>query len=570
MGEAAYLTIDARKRLHQGLSQLVRSLAENSVKRFGSFLIVEIWTTDPVLSTDAVTPEPGFSIVSSRGGGPPVIVDTLEKRLKQIRVHGRAADVDLMTVTSPRPPGLPALVPVRETAGSGCHLIGLGVKPVYLGDSSGEVFPLVRRALHRGLSTALKMTFFEFTRKHTRFEPAHYFALGRRRVVKAVWTVDRQLAELRGSFDFLLQVTPVNAEAAWAAFRKGRYRSAPTFLYRPLPFDPTLVKRQLYNIPLERIEDPTLAQLFREQQFEIDRRLTMLIDRGTAAFLPGSVPAFGVVDKPLMSLAEELLTRLPKRGRHDTGQGYLDARAFAERAENELNYYRSLHTGIEARIHVREDTVGLMVVRGNLLIGRSLKVPVSRVEALLQHEVGTHVLTHVNGRAQPFRQLALGLPGYEDLQEGLAVLAEYLVGGLDRSRVRQLAARVVAVRRLLDGASFVEVFKELTETHGFAKRAAFNITTRVFRGGGLTKDAAYLRGLARLLTYLGAGGELEPLFVGKIAEAHISMVQELRWRHVLSPPPLRPRYLTEPAATPRLQQLSRGLTVLELVERKKR
>ena len=50
-----------------------------------------------------------------------------------------------------------------------------------------------------------------------------------------------------------------------------------------------------------------------------------------------------------------------------------------------------------------------MVSNGNLLIGKRLQIPESRVEALIQHEVGTHVLTYVNGRNQPFQQLYCGL-----------------------------------------------------------------------------------------------------------------------------------------------------------------
>jgi len=43
---------------------------------------------------------------------------------------------------------------------------------------------------------------------------------------------------------------------------------------------------------------------------------------------------------------------------------------------------------------------------------------------------------------------------FEALQEGLAVVAEYLVGGLNRSRMRLLAGRVRAVASLVAGADF--------------------------------------------------------------------------------------------------------------------
>jgi uncharacterized protein (TIGR02421 family) len=222
-------------------------------------------------------------------------------------------------------------------------------------------------------------------------------------------------------------------------------------------------------------------------------------------------------------------------------------------------------------VHVRRDIVtGLMVSRGSLLISAHARFPASRVEPLLQHEIGTHVLTYHNGRTQPFRQLYSGLAGYEALQEGLAVLAEHLVGGLSRPRLRLLAARVVAAGLLTDGASFVDTFRELNGRYGFERRTAFTITMRIYRGGGLTKDAVYLGGLRQILDYLGKGGTLLPLFIGKIAADHVPIINELQWRKVLRNPALTPRYMDRPDAQSRLEELSKGVTVINLIDRRQR
>lgn len=189
------------------------------------------------------------------------------------------------------------------------------------------------------------------------------------------------------------------------------------------------------------------------------------------------------------------------------------------------------------------------------MINSEMNLPSSRVEALLAHEVSTHLLTYYNGRLQPFQQLYSGLAGYEELQEGLAVLSEYLVDGLSAGRMRQLAARVVAVHHLVDGASFVETFRSLSQDFQFSDRVAYNITMRVFRGGGLTKDAIYLRGLVAILGYVKQGGSLEPLIVGKMAVEHIPIIKELQYRNVLSAAPLRPRYMQQPESLARLQKL---------------
>jgi uncharacterized protein (TIGR02421 family) len=323
----------------------------------------------------------------------------------------------------------------------------------------------------------------------------------------------------------------------------------------------------LFSIPIERVEDPVVGQLFAEKRDELDRQLTALTDRSTPRFLYGSLQLFGGVEDTHMRLAQEVLKTIPPHSREDSGRSSVDAFQFAERAEAEVEFFRKSYPEISARVELRDDISGLMVSRGNLLVPRETKIPASRVEALIQHEVGTHVLTYYNGRAQPFRQLYSGLAGYEELQEGLAVLSEYLVGGFSRPRLRLLAARVIAVRRLIEGASFVETFRELDRQYGFAHYTAYTVTMRVYRAGGLTKDAAYFKGLLRLLDYLGHGGELEQLFIGKISASHVPIVKELLWRQVLRPPPLKPRYMENPETIKKLARLRVGLSVFDLIQR---
>jgi len=146
------------------------------------------------------------------------------------------------------------------------------------------------------------------------------------------------------------------------------------------------------------------------------------------------------------------------------------------------------------------------------------------------------------------------------------VLAEYLVGGLDAERMRVLAARVLAVHALVEGAEFVDAFRMLCE-HGFTQRAAFTIVTRVYRGGGLTKDAMYLRGLSGILDYVAEGCDFDRLFLGKYGIRHIPVIDELLLRQVLSRPAVLPRYLERPDARARLAALERGMSVLDLVKR---
>ena len=158
------------------------------------------------------------------------------------------------------------------------------------------------------------------------------------------------------------------------------------------------------------------------------------------------------------------------------------------------------------------------------------------------------------------------MAGYEALQEGLAVLSEYLVGGLSRSRLRQLAGRVLAVSCLVGGAGFLETFNELHKHYGFGRSNAFNISMRVYRGGGFTKDAVYLRGLLAVLAYLAKGGDIELLLLGKVNLDYLPLLRELRWRQVLKAPVVMPRHFGEDGPQQRLKHLRQGASVIDLIE----
>ncbi len=567
-GESSYLIANSRRRFNKGLVKLVSAIAEALAKGFGAFLLIEIWSGRETEFTQ-VTPSirPAFRILSRPDDVVSSLSRTLQKALARIKVQRMLAQVEQVESSKPWAPGLPGLIASELAGRISCHRLGIAIRPVLHDADTGEEFPLNRRILHRGLGRAIRRTVFKFTSDQTTQRPPHFHALGPRSLVKLVWQVDRELAEIANDFDFLLCVTPTNADRAWNAFKRQRFEVMPGFVYRPLPVDPALVKRQLYRIPIEKIEDPALEALFRAQQRELDRKLTMLGDRGTRNFLYGSLQLYGRVDDTLLQAAREVLEKVPSRGRGGGSASSLDAKALASRAEADIRYYRERDERVWSRVEIRDDVVGVMVSHGNLLINKRQKFQESRVEALLAHEIGTHVVTFFNGRAQPFQQLSTGLPDYEELQEGLAVLAEYLVGGLTPPRLRLLAGRVLAAYMLSEGATFPEVFRALNHTHDFPQKTAFTITLRVFRGGGLLKDMVYLRGLIHLMAYLGDGGELEPLLVGKFGAGHLPIIKELQWRKVLSAPRLTPRYLENPQAIERLDRLRGGTTILQLVKR---
>src|SRR5690606_26822572 len=146
---------------------------------------------------------------------------------------------------------------------------------------------------------------------------------------------------------------------------------------------------------------------------------------------------FGNVSDRLLEIAKAILVVYEKPSISDSSRtDMVDAQEFAWMAEEELRYLKSQYPDLDTSIRIRDDIAGLMVNRGVLNIGKHYEVERNRATALIQHGVGTHVVTYFNGKAQPFKLFDLGVPSYEELQEGMAVFAEYLVGGLTRERLR--------------------------------------------------------------------------------------------------------------------------------------
>ena len=568
LGEAAYILAPGEPDSLQDLRQLLKIITTTQVANFGASLLIELWSAPDRAKADAEEFQPyrpTIRIVVSQHDAPVILLERLESYLLRIKISGQSPRVSVEYREQIAPPDQEPLLFHESNTKQDVCVIGLEIEPVYRDPDTGEIFPFKLKELHQGLAYALKRSFYTFAHTYTRQRPAHYHELGRHAMTSAVWDTDRQLAEIGDRFDMLLHVTPVNAAFAWAEFQRCDFEKTPVFNYRPRPIDPDLLKRQLYQIPVERIEDPTLAFIFSAKRDELSRQITMISDRNTPRFMHGSQQIYGKVEDWLLLLAQQLVEGIQPNETQDD-EGFLDAHSFAECARKEITHYKNLFPELSAQVEVRDDITGILVSNGHFLIGADARIPTTRVQATLAHEIGTHVVTYYNGRSQPFHQLHAGMAGYEPLQEGLAVLSEYLIGRLDGSRLRLLAGRVLAVHSLTQGASFIETFRELNRGHGFSDGMAFNITMRVYRGGGFTKDAVYLRGLATLLNYLGDGGDFELLLLGKISLEHVSLIEELKWRKVLKAGPLRPRYLDNPEVVERLKRLQQGRTLQQLVE----
>lgn len=177
------------------------------------------------------------------------------------------------------------------------------------------------------------------------------------------------------------------------------------------------------------------------------------------------------------------------------------------------------------------------------------------IEQLIHHEGFVHMLTALNGRAQPhLGSMALGAPRTTRTQEGLATFAELHTSSIDLSRLRRIALRIPAVAMGLDGGSFIDVFKYFLES-GQDEKESFQSTSRVFRGGDpkgkvvFTKDAVYLEGLILTHTFLRKTVQAnkyhfaEYLFSGRLTLGDVVALEPFFQSGLIAPPRYEPPWL---------------------------
>ncbi|MEC7421219.1 MAG: tyrosine/phenylalanine carboxypeptidase domain-containing protein [Pseudomonadota bacterium] len=371
---------------------------------------------------------------------------------------------------------------------------------------------------------------------------------------EAAIAVDRALEEMDRKIDWLERLTPVNIDEIWDGFQASSFRSMPDSRYgEGLDQDAPVLRSELFSLPVREIKNPIVEALMLEKQRELDRQIELVRMRDKDGFILASIDLFGHVSERFLQTAKDLLATVPVLTPKQEDVG---AAEVCEAAEAAIAGYRKRAPTFRCGIVV-DPTPGtsMYVSAGDFHVAHDYRTSRHRVKPLIAHEIGTHVLTRHNGRRQPLHTLAGGLCDYDVLQEGLAVLGEYLTGYLPADRLRVLAARVVAAHMAAEKETGAEIYACLTEQHAIPSKDAFDTAVRAKRGGGLTKDALYLKGLEELLAYLSHGDKFEILFLGKFALKQLPSLEKLIELGILHPPELLPTYCDDAAARQRLAQV---------------
>ncbi len=524
-------SVEKHRRYYRILHALVSAISS----RFGNCLLIDVhsynWKVRPYPQA------PVFNIGTAqidlhRWGR---LISLFEKSLRAITLPNLDTDVKRDTVFK----GLGYQAHYVKAHFPNALTVPLEVKKVYMDEESGERYPLVLEQLQQGLHHAILDVAAAFSRRigKTKLKPENLVASNLDLVAVKV---DRALFKLAKSIDTLHYVNPINLQQEKRRFL-GRRGYEPGFHYRQLRLDPFEFREKLYKLPVSEISDPPLRELYRQVVDSFATKIELLSTVGTPQFLYNSLRYYGEPSPNDKANAEFLLhaTELPNQ--------VVEAKSITAQEAKHRFEETAERLGYPCRVQLSSRIVAKAMVDNNrraLLINKSAFLSPTEFNALVEHELGVHMATTLNARAQPLKVLTLGLPGNTYTQEGLAILAEYYSGNINLQRLKFLGLRVLAVEMMCSGMSFHVVYSRLTNEHGLNADQAFNLTTRVFRGGGFTKDFLYLKGFHDMLL-LARSRDIASLFTGKTSSRFIDTLDGLLAREILKPPQHKPRLLNE-------------------------
>ncbi|MBI2634822.1 DUF1704 domain-containing protein [Candidatus Peregrinibacteria bacterium] len=338
--------------------------------------------------------------------------------------------------------------------------------------------------------------------------------------------IDKQLMNIDNKIKLLFHIRPVNIAAEQEKFLKNPVKN-PQFEYPKLKFDPLELVDSLNKI---QMDDSPLGEIFAAKKREIALKIKLLESINETDFSETSIQLFGKPTAEEIENCEMLIGKIDikRENRRNENEENLDAEYAREKFEKAFAKYNLNHW----KVGIKEDLVSNCVAGKNnrLFVKKSAKFTKERIEALIVHEIETHILTAENGKMQPYEIFNRGLANYLKTQEGLAVYNVEQQQNAPFEKNHKAMAHVLAIDMALKG-TFIEVFDKLLNLN-FSKEQAFRSALKSKRGfmdtgrkGAFTKDYIYYYGYHEIKSFAQKGGDLKKLYIGKLDVADLDKIK---------------------------------------------
>lgn len=421
------------------------------------------------------------------------------------------------------------------------------VSKIYCNELTGESYPRIIKILQQGLKRAIVNNANFFSQKSTNWKHKSAAKLLDRKIDPSILKVDKALYGLLKNFELLAFVNPVNSSTEKRKFIRNKFNEPPKFKYRPIRINPYRLKQKLNELRTQDIPDITIRHLYESVINAYFDKIDMLATLSTNQFFYNSLRYFGRPSKNDIENAYYIM-RLPEIAGQVNRSPSLGTKEAIATFEQGLSSY-----GFDFKIEESNKIISqVMVLNSKKTIQFRPDAKFNRTElhALVEHEIGVHVVTTNNSNLNHLKIFNLGLPVNTKTQEGLAFLSEYLSGNITMMRLKKLAYRVIIVDMMCDGADFRQCFNFLHDTYVQDPDEAFSIVARIFRGGGFTKDYLYLTGFVEMLRFWQNENDLNPLLIGKTSLGFYNSISEMLERDMIE----KPKFITQSFVKPKKEK----------------
>jgi len=420
------------------------------------------------------------------------------------------------------------------------------ISKIYCDEETGEIYPQVIKSIQSKFKKAILNNANLFVNDLTNWKHNDKNMLLDNSISKNIQKIDNKLYKLLKNFELLTYVNPINVESEKGRFFKSKFSVNPNFKYKPIKINPYELTKKLHSIDTTEIADITIRHLYESVITGSIDKINLLSSIGTEKFLYNSLRYFGRPNKIDIRNAEYVLL-LP-----EIKEEKIITQRFGVDKAKEIFEESFTAYGFKGKIRVDKKALStVMVVNSTktVVLKDGASFSQNELQYLTEHEIGVHMVTTMNAANNKLKVFGIGLPINTRTGEGMAVLSEYLSGNFTMDRLRQLALRVIAVDLMCNGADFKECFNTISQEYNIESNRAFNLVSRVYRGGGFTKDYLYLSGFSKLFKFWQEDNDLTPLLVGKTSINFYNTIVEMIDRNLIE----KPQYITKSFEKPRIE-----------------
>lgn len=345
--------------------------------------------------------------------------------------------------------------------------------------------------------------------------------------IKMLENIDKKIAEIDSQIHLLSALKPRNLIEEKEVFLKNPTLS-PQFIYKSPKADLEVLLKELEKLP-QKVMHP-LFPLYKDKIKEIQRKIYLIKNLNNSNFKIYSELLYGKADTKLYKQARQFLRKAKPQ---EDNSSVLKFREVLEQLEHFLKTNHLSHWQIKV---LENATTDMQVNKeGSIFIKKGAVFTANRLQALIAHEIETHIYRSENGKKQQFALLARGTANYLTTEEGLAIYNQNILELPLGDKLLWPALNVIAAY-LSNRMSFVDLFYTLKKKYDLDDELAWKLCVKVKRGLcdtsqklTFTKDIIYFKGEKMIQAYLkNSQNKIEDLYIGKVALEDLDVLKTFK------------------------------------------